>query len=144
MQKHIPPTTRSLLERDVRASAVTERVRTEHEVDPLRGVDEIEWRGFAQAAGAHGAVVSLQIAAAGHVEFVDDDAFVDIGDANMHGQPGGADSERAEKEATGRTAAIDQSEFAFDKPAGARRFVILEDPRGSELLELLLQVAGKF
>src|SRR5437588_7728870 len=107
MRKHVPPAAHSLLERDVRARAVTERIRAEHEVDSLRGIDEIERRGFAQAAGPHGAVVSLQIAAARHVEFVDDDAFVDIGDANMHGQPGGADSERAEKEATGRTAAID-------------------------------------
>src|SRR5437763_16909354 len=104
------PTTRKLLERDVRARAVTERVRTEHEVDPLRGIHEVERRGFAQAAGAHGAVVSLQIAAARHVEFVDDDAFVDIGDAHMHRQPRGADAESAEKETTGRTAAIDQSE----------------------------------
>src|SRR5436189_5346456 len=40
--------------------------------------------------------------------------------------------------------ALDQSEFAFNQPAGPGSFVVFENAGRSELFELLLQTTGKF
>src|ERR1044071_4995793 len=63
---------RALVERDVRPGAVTKRVRAQDEVNPFGGIDEVERAGITETARADRAATTLKVAAAGHVEFVND------------------------------------------------------------------------
>ncbi len=133
-----------LLQRYAGARAVAESIRGEDEVDAFGRVHEIEGPRLAQATGPDRSGRTLKLAATRHVEFVNHDAFIDIGHAHMQREVGCSGAEVAEKETGCGAAAIQQHEFPFDQPAGARGFVIFQDSRRRNFLELLFQVAGKF
>ena len=71
-----------LFQRERRASAVTIRIRAERQINALRCITKIEVGRFSQTAGAQRPKFALMTAAAGHVEFVHDQASFHI--SNLH------------------------------------------------------------
>src|SRR5213595_2472017 len=101
------------MQRDIRARAVTKRVRLEHEINPLCRVHEIERAGISEPARADRSRASLQLTPTGHVEFINDHAFIDIGHADVQSQMRSTESEMPEQRAACCAPSVDEREFAF-------------------------------
>src|SRR4030081_2974265 len=129
---------------DVGAVAVTIRVRAQCQIDSLSRVLHVEVRGSAKGACPPRSVSALEPAAARHVEFINDPAAFHVGNPDMKRENGATGAKTSEEKSTQRAAAINKIKLSFHQPANARRFVAFQNARGRYLLELFLQIAGKF
>src|ERR1043166_2247412 len=116
-----------LLQRRTLARGVTAWIRTQCPVNAFGSITQIEMRSFAKSAGAECAEPTLEPAAAGHVEFVNDDAALHIGHAHVQRQKRTARTELPKEIAGERTTPIDFGEVAVDQPANSRSLVVLEN-----------------
>src|SRR5256714_2365009 len=98
------------MEREIRARAVTECVRFEHEVNPLGRIHQVEGAGVPEPAGPERSCTTLEMAPASHVEFVNHHAFIDIGDAHVQREMRLTESEMSEQRAARDASAINERE----------------------------------
>src|SRR4051812_32336144 len=133
-----------LVQGEVGARSVTEGVRAQHEINPLRGIHEVERSGITESARAEGSRASLELAATSHVKFVNDHAAIDVSHADMQREVRLPKSQMAKQRTPLRTAAINKVKLSGYQPAGPGCFVVAKDSSRGEFFELLLEGAGKF
>ena len=133
-----------LLQSEVGAIPESIRVRTQRDVNPLCCILQVEMSRLAETTRAESSGDSLKIAAAGHIEFVNDHALCDVGHFHMEREKGPTSPEMPKEETGQRTAAIDEIKLPFDQPTDPRCLIVVKNPGRGDFFELLLQIIGKF
>ena len=115
-------------------------IGTEGQVDSLGRVTKIEVRCFSETTGTDRPKLALVTAAAGHVEFVNDQASPNVGHSHVQSEERAARAEISEEEPRERTPAIHSRKITLYQPTDSGRFVIFENSRRSDSFQLLLQI----
>src|SRR6202030_1413315 len=118
-------------------------IGTEGQVDSLRRVTQVEVCRFSETTGADRPELALVTAAAGHIEFVNDQASPNVCHSYVQSEERAARTQISEEEPCQRTPAIHSRKIAFHQPTDSGRFVIFENSRRSDSFQLLLQILGK-
>src|SRR5229473_540942 len=107
---------RELFQGQLRALAVVMGIGTESQVDSLCRVTQVEVRSFSETAGADRPKLALITAAAGHVEFVNDQASGNVGHSHVQSEKRAARTQISEKEPRERAPAIHTRKITFHQP----------------------------
>ena len=97
-----------------------------------------------ESAGPNCAVAALEVTAAIQIKLVNDHTALHIGDADMEGEDGVANSERPQEETCARTAPVDYIKLAINEPTERSCLVWFKHARRRNFFQLLFKILSEF